>query len=60
MITSFEQCVAIQQRRKDSKKRGYSKAVRNWMLKAEGDYQTMKAQLPVYWGEKVVEVEDDQ
>lgn len=50
MIKSFEQCVGIQERRVSKKKRGYSKSVRNFLLKNHSDsYDELKGKLPVTW-----------
>lgn len=66
MITSIEQCKEIQQRRVAAKKRGYAKAVRNFVAKLsqthnkdlpenEQDklfYRTTMNTLPVSWKKK--------
>lgn len=51
MIKSIEQCIAVQQRRVDSKKRGYSKAVRTFVIKNLNDdnYREIMDSLPVNW-----------
>lgn len=50
MIKTMEQAVKIQQTRANLQRRGYSKAVRRYLL---ANHRTMyietKASLPVYW-----------
>lgn len=59
-ITSFVDCINVQERRVQAKKRGYAKAVRNWLLiNHPDDYATMKAQLPVTWVKPKEEDDDD-
>lgn len=52
MIKTQEQASKVQQRRADSGKRGYAKAVRRYLLRTShaDTYRVYKARLPVYWG----------
>lgn len=53
MIKSYEQAMAVQDRRANSGKRGYAKAVRRYLLNNHKDrYQSRKAALKAIWPKK--------
>ena len=50
MIKTFRQAALVQDRRADSGKRGYAKAVRRFLLREYPDlYQSRKQSLTVVW-----------
>lgn len=73
MIKTFEQAMAVQERRVKAKKRGYAKSVRRWirleaiLMADEGDgktfaiadYHYMQQRLPVLWNIKKKEDEPE-
>ncbi|MBL4761494.1 MAG: hypothetical protein JKY93_02200 [Gammaproteobacteria bacterium] len=49
MITSIKQAIAVQQRRQDSGKHGFAKAVRRFLKRSGDDYNRLKGQLSASW-----------